>query len=669
MDTISESPSPSPAASPATKKSRRQVAFYPNVNSSNKPQKPFSRSAAKRESVMALGSIEHLQHYFTKSGIIAESDPLKKPHNGMVPAIGSLATLPKRPQASDLPEIQLPPSPVIPEIVQPTFSPFVRAFEVDPENLRPGAIDDLGAVESIWSLNTPDASSLLSVNESKRQTLGSKHTDILELLKTTTRALRSVRNYLMSLPDDSITPMQREYRVQALSSAPLPKRHVSQPNSAMDPLSRIRRSALEVLIVLRALEESSRLPLSDDAYDAQSDHGEHMSISGSHSASGSGSGGLSRGPSPDFLDADMDTSISFVQVGGGSRSIPVWGDEAEDLNPGREDEIRERWDERLVLAGGWLYRQDIKREDLAKEREVVKRYLDAVDDTLFGGSQGGVRGWERERIRVEKERRGRGRRVSSGDMERSSTPERSHSKRRVVSVGILDAMKEMALSEEPEEVEAPSETESVEDEHLPDWAKRSLFEDNPLGRLHALLVAFLPAHLQTLLPSQPATKSALLQALTSGQLLCTAYNTGVRKSRKPWGFVSKDAIHDIATLESQAEDPKDKGKGSWTFRRTDNLRLWAAALKLRYMIPIITTNPSKSTNGRPGTPNLSSPVRTSVSADHMFPTSNSRPSEPVPTILFDAPVVARQEPGWEEMLETVVMEWMTAVVDEKRSDR
>jgi hypothetical protein len=56
----------------ATKKARRQTAFYPNVNSTNKPQKPFSRSAAKRESVMALGSIEHLQHYFTKTGIEAK---------------------------------------------------------------------------------------------------------------------------------------------------------------------------------------------------------------------------------------------------------------------------------------------------------------------------------------------------------------------------------------------------------------------------------------------------------------------------------------------------------------------------------------------------------------------------------------------------------------------
>lgn len=58
--------------SATAKKTRRQTAFYPNVNSSNKLQKPFSRSAAKRESVMALGSIEHLQHYFTKTGIAAK---------------------------------------------------------------------------------------------------------------------------------------------------------------------------------------------------------------------------------------------------------------------------------------------------------------------------------------------------------------------------------------------------------------------------------------------------------------------------------------------------------------------------------------------------------------------------------------------------------------------
>ena len=68
----------SSGSSVAAKKARRQTAFYPNINSSNKPNKPFSRSASKRESVMTLGSIEHLQHYFTKTGII-------KPKKGCVP--------------------------------------------------------------------------------------------------------------------------------------------------------------------------------------------------------------------------------------------------------------------------------------------------------------------------------------------------------------------------------------------------------------------------------------------------------------------------------------------------------------------------------------------------------------------------------------------------------
>ena len=71
---IIDSPSSNAGLVTATtsQKARRQTAFYPNMNSSNKPQKPFSRSAAKRESVMALGSIEHLQHYFTKTGLASK---------------------------------------------------------------------------------------------------------------------------------------------------------------------------------------------------------------------------------------------------------------------------------------------------------------------------------------------------------------------------------------------------------------------------------------------------------------------------------------------------------------------------------------------------------------------------------------------------------------------
>lgn len=98
------------------------------------------------------------------------------------------------------------------------------------------------------------------------------------------------------------------------------------------------------------------------------------------------------------------------------------------------------------------------------------------------------------------------------------------------------------------------------------------------GRTHALLVALLPDTLRPVLPSS-ADRGTLLQALSSGQLLCVAYNTGVRRSRKPWGYISKDAIHDIVALEhaaAQDQDKEEKGRRSWTFRRTDNLRLWAA---------------------------------------------------------------------------------------------
>jgi hypothetical protein len=66
------SPDSSSTSAAAVKKARRQTAFYPNMNPLNKPQKPFSRSAAKRESVMALGSIEHLQYFFTKTGLAAK---------------------------------------------------------------------------------------------------------------------------------------------------------------------------------------------------------------------------------------------------------------------------------------------------------------------------------------------------------------------------------------------------------------------------------------------------------------------------------------------------------------------------------------------------------------------------------------------------------------------
>ena len=98
-----------------------------------------------------------------------------------------------------------------------------------------------------------------------------------------------------------------------------------------------------------------------------------------------------------------------------------------------------------------------------------------------------------------------------------------------------------------------------------------------LGRAHALLGTFLSSQLSSALGSAHS-RTDFLSSLSSGQLLCMAYNTCVRKSKKPWGYVSKDSIHDIISLEkaqSETESSEGAGKKGWTFRRTDNLRLWA----------------------------------------------------------------------------------------------
>ncbi|TFY68800.1 hypothetical protein EVJ58_g806 [Rhodofomes roseus] len=611
--------------------SRRSVAFYPNMNSANKPQKPFSRSAAKRESVMALGSIEHLQHYFTKSGIAAES-------NGMVPAIGGPSTLHLRPFSQQVRDFELPPSPVVPQIIQPSFPPYVKTFETDSESLRPGVIEDLSAVAAGWQLDGDIHPPGQDPNLLGAGGKSGEHLDVLDLLKTTTRAVRSVRNYLVSQPDDSATPMLQTYfRPQSLPSAPPPRRRVSQPDAASDQVTRVRRGALEVLAALRDLEESARLPLEHDAYDAQSDHGSTSSPEQSDLST--------RATSPDFFDNDGDTSvsISFIEVGGSRK-------------PEREKrEKRDRWDERLVVGGGWLYRQDMRLADMAREREVVGR--------------AGKRGWTRERERAERKQR-EGRRASSVEGLLGGHAASRRASRRVVSTGMLDTMRNIVVTEEPEEMETLTEEDAIEDDDLPDWAKRSTFVDDPLaGRLHALLVALLPANLLPQLPHPPPDRSAVLQVLSSGQLLCVAYNVGVRKSRKPWGFVSRDAIHDIIMLEAQSPDggqEGEKNKRGWTFRRTDNLRLWAAALKLRYLLPI--TSPAKpnavKTPGTATPSNAGTPIPSPSPSQVKFPyTTNEEP------LLFDAPMVARQEGAWEEMLETAAFKWMDAVVEERRGER
>jgi len=122
---------------------------------------------------------------------------------------------------------------------------------------------------------------------------------------------------------------------------------------------------------------------------------------------------------------------------------------------------------------------------------------------------------------------------------------------------------------------------TVDDNDLSLWAQRSAFSDGELSRMHAHLIALLPAFLLPHLPTSP-DRGDLLNALSSGQLICVAYNIGVRQSRKPWGYINDESIPDIVALEvalsASAADglQAEKGRKGWTFMHTDNLRLWGA---------------------------------------------------------------------------------------------
>lgn len=392
-----------------------------------------------------------------------------------MPAIGGPNNRPLRPSLGSIQEFHLPPSPAIPVFNRPQYPPVEKTYEVDPEIIKPGVIKDLEAVAECWGFSRDPA-----VNTKPEDNF-----DVLTSLRLTTQLIRSVRNYCLSLPDESIAAQLHKTHFQPGNLKPNPKKRlVSNPNSDTDPLSRIRRSALETLTSLRALEERARLPLSDEAYDAQSDR---LSSQDSRSPEpiitvlDDDENGYSTRHSP-AQGHDVSFAISVVSVPGRDEAVPVWDDD-EDIFDNVDDEKREVWDERLVLGGGWLYRQDIKLSDLSPECSIVGQYLDFVDEALFDGpSKDGTRGWEREaaeRARAEREGKAKGRRSSLGKRRDEMSPERND--RRVVSTGILEAMNNMSIAEEPEPMYHSEGEDSISDNELPDWAKRYSFSEDPMG--------------------------------------------------------------------------------------------------------------------------------------------------------------------------------------------
>lgn len=109
-----------------------------------------------------------------------------------------------------------------------------------------------------------------------------------------------------------------------------------------------------------------------------------------------------------------------------------------------------------------------------------------------------------------------------------------------------------------------------------------------------------------------------------------------------------------------------------------------SALKLRYLLPLVVP----STPSRPDhIPRTASPARahsrgvSPARSPSIHPVSLSAPDAPPspspmktrsataePPIIFDPRLVARKDDGWEIMLETAVLRWVKAVVEETRGE-
>jgi hypothetical protein len=341
-------------------------------------------------------------------------------------------------------------------------------------------VKDLEAISDVWALGTSVQraeptlmadSSLAAHVESPTPAARAvmlSPLDILAVLKSTTTAVRSVRNYLVVLPEDGdYTPPPPD---AFLSPSLSPRnRPVPLPRQSSDTtLNLIRQIALEVLGVLRDIEEKYRLPMTEETSDVLSDHG-------------SGSA-RSRVPSPGSDDSESGTSFAFsvIKPKGIDKEVLVYSDEEDDINKEEPEEKRETWDEKLVLGGGWLYRQNVTLLDLEKEREIVAHYLDTVDKLIFGGETPlHQRGWAfaLQRLRARQRRSINAEKLSPGEIRAGHV--RGN---RVISNSLFDAMNAMVVSEESESQSPSPVSQGFWDEgHLPDWAKVTCFVDDLLG--------------------------------------------------------------------------------------------------------------------------------------------------------------------------------------------
>ncbi|SPO22636.1 uncharacterized protein UTRI_01314 [Ustilago trichophora] len=716
-----------------TLRSKRSVLFYPSASLAAKSnQQPFSRSAAKRESILALGSIGYLQHLYTKQGIANRHRPMTK--GAMTLAIGpageamvsssagnaldgiSDVSMHGRLPSSQIAEeddeadsLELPPSPKAGSYTRPKFLDVARPLEADTQALRALLVSDLQRLSKTWDLSEwigqePEVARIRKVLSDSGPQLASSSAamepgpvDLFVIINVTTRAIRSVRSYVLALPQRSKIPTtspnepngRDRYKRQSSFSgvsrpgqigvpvptrtneilhhdlstdgtprrdsmlpAPSPSlrsgRRLSSTQSMEDAehLSILRKAALEMLSALKDLEERNRVEMLGTVGD----------------------------------ETEQDVSVTAAR-----------GDDAIMTSSGDPDESSISAFADTASRTGYLYRSDLRISDLAAERAVLQSYLKTVNMVLSApaASAASVQDFRRP--------------TSLGLSGARSSTEAVHLATDVTpSIRLDSAEDSLKMGLQHTWASAGLNTAERVSGFMIDHCESSIDQDFDRLRLDRLQNA--KDDLKHLLP-----------LLYDGYLLCRAFNEAVRRSDKPWGYISSREMHDLeaeeaALLHKEAlrvkraqeaealnfqtrtdrrsasegdsgaadtehqprsiEPESQASRPGWTFRRTENLRVWAAALKLRYHIQ------TTATRAIPAKPATTGPTYGSLGMGKLAlhgrraASESSTPSSMVQhgtsrTIDFDPAKVARKEDGWQDMMTKLLVAWIDAVAEEQ----
>ncbi|PWZ01115.1 hypothetical protein BCV70DRAFT_216419 [Testicularia cyperi] len=752
-----------------TLRSRRSVLFYPSRSLSAKSnQAPFSRSAAKRDSIMALGSIGYLQHLFTKQGIASRKRPVAK--GAMQLAIGPAGEVmfgssassknpasrtghlaeddampPGTMSEEDMDEdiSELPPSPRAGTYALPPFPNIPKPIEADADALRLRLAQDLAEVLQAWHLDawvTPASQHarirelvLLHSTKSNDASALSKHVTIPHLITSTTKAIRSVRGYILALPSGTapikamvpIEPKRKDRfkRQSSFSGLPRPGEGSVVPwaggpfltprNAAVasaleqskqasdsspdetqstsgrsgrnnqssssrtedDPLAILRKAALTLLSSLKDMEERHRLP-----------------------------GDESAGGEPKSL------TRSDVQVGFHVRETPKLASKVVMHENQSTTELGLlQLPNNEQTEGGYLYRSDITLDSVAPERTALETYLATVDLIL-------------SEVRHPQRRPRPARHVSTSATTPSTGAATDDGP--IKTNDLLNVPDITLASDAVDDGSAVDLDDDLLSNTRPRWADENNRRLGLFDTIHAFMLDHLPsesdaAALMQLTVDREDLKD-LLDTLADGYLLCKVFNEAVRVSDKPWGYIQAREIHNLREEEAmlllkeqervrQAEEDgatpfqtrqdavtetedidavssaslalssEPSTRPGWTFRRTENLRVWAAALKLRYQIQstsvrsvALAPTALGPTYGSLGMGKLalhgrrvaseasagshrSTTLKPSVAADK----SDTTPLD------FDPRKVARKEDGWHDMLTGMILRWIDEVAREQ----